>query len=58
MWILDYGASRSNPGVRKAVVATTAVVIALADFYVHRLGDVFALQVFSTLAEARAWVVS
>jgi hypothetical protein len=58
VWIVDYGAKRSNPKVRKAVVATNTEVIALADFYVHRLGDAFTLQVFSTLVEARIWVSS
>ncbi len=58
VWIVDYGAKRSNPKVRKAVVATNTEVIALADFYVHRLGDAFTLQVFSTLVEARIWVCS
>jgi hypothetical protein len=56
VWVLDYGAKRSNLDVRKAVVTTNARVIDLADFYVERLGSAFPVNIFPTQAEARSWL--
>lgn len=56
VWVLDYGAKRSNLDVRKAVVTTNARVIDLADFYVERLGGAFPVKIFPTQVEARSWL--
>jgi len=56
VWVLDYGAKRSNLDVRKAVVTTNARVIDLADFYVERLGGAFPVRIFPTQVEARRWL--
>jgi hypothetical protein len=56
VWVLDYGAKRSNRDVRKAVVTMNVRVIDLADFYVERLGGAFPVKIFPTQVEARSWL--
>ena len=57
VWAMDYGARRSNPKVRKAVVTTRSEVLSLARNYVEHYGsDGFEVRTFATRAEANLWV--
>ena len=53
---MNYGASKSNPRIRKAVVTTSPEVIALAEHYRKALGSPILTRVFATMADARAWL--
>ncbi|MCX2862513.1 hypothetical protein OOZ63_11735 [Paucibacter sp. PLA-PC-4] len=53
---IDLGASRTNPSIRIAVVATNAEVIALAEHYANSPLNVYPTQIFATMEAARAWV--
>ena len=52
----NFGASKSNPRIRKAVVTTSPEVIAMAEHYRKVLRSPVPTQVFATMADARAWL--
>jgi hypothetical protein len=53
---LDIGATLSNPRLHKAVVATAPAVIAMAEHYQRFYLSPIPTEVFSTMADARAWL--
>lgn len=53
---IDLGASRTNPAIKIAVVATRADVIELAEQYANSALNVYPTQIFATLDEARTWI--
>lgn len=56
IWAIDYGAKMSNGKVKKAYIATSAEVRALAEHYENAEDHAFPLKVFATESEARAWL--
>ena len=56
VWVMDFGARRSNPRVRKVVVTTRPEVLAMASHYASHLGGAFEVKSVATRAEARAWL--
>ena len=53
---LDLGASRTNPAIRIAVVATLPEVIAMAEHYANSPLNVYPTRIFASMEAARAWV--
>lgn len=53
---MDLGASRTNPAIRIAIVATMAELIAFAEQYANSALNVYPTQIFATMDAARAWV--
>lgn len=53
---MDLGASRTNPAIRIAVVATMAELIAFAEQYANSALNVYPTRIFATMEDARAWV--
>ena len=53
---LDLGASRTNPAIRIAVVATLPEVIALAEHYANSPLNVYPTRIFASMEAAQAWV--
>lgn len=56
VWIVDAGAKMSNNRIKKAVVATSPEVIAMAEHYKGSLGSPFPVKCFNTEIEAREWI--
>jgi hypothetical protein len=56
VWAVDMGAMASNKRIRKAIVTTTPEVIALVGRYCDAPDQAFPTRVFSTVADARAWL--
>jgi len=54
---LNFAAAMSNPNIKVAVVAVSPVVLRLAEQYKAHALRPYTTEVFSTLAEARTWVV-
>lgn len=52
----NLGARRSNPNVRVAVLTTDPGVRALTDLYASPKLRSYPVEVFETVAEARAWL--
>lgn len=53
---IDLAASASNARIKIAVVATAPEIIAVASQYADSDMNVYPTRIFSTLAEARAWL--
>jgi hypothetical protein len=56
MAAIDLAASRSNARIRIAVIATEPKIIAAATHYAESPMNVYATRIFSTQADARAWL--
>jgi hypothetical protein len=56
VWAIDMGAKRSNGRLRKAIVTTSADVVAMARRYDAAPDPAFPVRVFSSEADARAWL--
>jgi hypothetical protein len=52
---MDLGASRTNPAIKIAIVATMAELIAFAHQYADSDLNVYPTRIFATMGEARAW---
>jgi hypothetical protein len=52
----DLGAAATNPHIKVAVVATQPEVIDLVRRYMQAAVRAYPTSIFSTMAEARAWV--
>lgn len=52
----DMGAAATNPRIKVAVVAAQAEVIELVRRYMQAAARAYPTSIFSTMAEARAWV--
>ena len=52
----DMGAALTNPNIKVAVVATQPEVIDLVQRYMQTSAQAYPTSIFSTMAEARAWV--
>ena len=53
---IDLAASASNARIRIAVIATSPEIIAAAAQYAKSDMNVYPTRIFSTLADARAWL--
>ncbi|MCX7166297.1 MAG: hypothetical protein NTV11_08470 [Rhodocyclales bacterium] len=56
IWAVDWGAKQSNGKIKKAIVTTSPKVIALAKRYSSASALAFPVKVFTTEADARAWL--
>jgi hypothetical protein len=54
----DMGAAATNPNIKVAVVAAQPEVIDLVHRYMQAAALAYPTRIFSTTAEARAWVVA
>ncbi len=54
----DMGAAVTNPHIKVAVVATQPEVIDLVQRYMQAAVRAYPTSIFSTMAEARAWVAA
>jgi hypothetical protein len=54
----DMGAAATNPYIKVAVVATQPEVIDLVQRYMQAAVRAYPTSIFSTMAEARAWVAA
>jgi len=54
----DMGAAVTNPYIKVAVVATQPEVIDLVQRYMQTAVRAYPTSIFSTMAEARAWVAA
>lgn len=55
--VLDRAASHTNPNIRISLVATLPEIIAAANQYALSNLHPYSTRIFSTLEDARAWVV-
>jgi len=56
VWVMDAGAKRSNPNIKKAIVTTTSEVIELARCYKSMFMTAYPTEIFSTEVDARKWL--
>lgn len=54
----DMGAAATNPSIKVAVVAVQREVIDLVHRYIDAAARAYPTRIFSTMAEARAWVAA
>ena len=54
----DMGAAATNPNIKVAVVAAQPEVIDLVQRYMQAAVRAYPTSIFSTMAEARAWVAA
>ena len=53
---IDKAASRSNPNIRAAVIATHPEVMAAADSYINHPLNAYAVRLFGSMDDACAWL--
>jgi len=53
---MDLGASRTNRGIKIAIVAILPELIELASQYANSALNVYPTQIFATMEHARAWL--
>lgn len=53
---LDYGAARSNPRIRIAVVTTHAEILDFTRQYASSPLNAYPIRAFPSMAEARSWL--
>lgn len=56
--IIDKGASMTNPRIRIAVVTTSPDIVNFAIHYANSPLNAYPTKIFTSLADARAWIAS